>query len=152
MRILQARWFFWNIFKLNFLGLANFCFNCTLEAALNTSSERSKIPDYISLCERTLPGLADQTPALVRDSFKSESETCRLATSLQSPANLSHFPGDSSHKQHLLVNHFEERSFIFICFISSDKLLSIFITLLENNLFYFSNRHLFLCLQLQVVV
>ena len=109
----------------NFLGLANFCFNCTLEAALNTPSKSSKIPDYISLCERTLPGLADQTPALVRDSFKSESETRRLATSLRSPATLSHFPGDSSHKQHLLVNHFEERSFIFIYFISSDKLLSI---------------------------
>ena len=109
------------LLKLNFLGLANFCFNCTLEAALNTPSERSKIPDYIRLYEKTWPGIASKTPALVQDHFKCESETSCLATSLQSPANISQLPGDSSHKQHLLINQLEERSFIFICWFNSSE-------------------------------
>ena len=125
--------------KQNFLGLANFCFNCTLEAALNTSSERSKMPDYISLCERTWPGLADKTPALVRDNFQSESETCRLATSLQSRANLSHFPGDSSHKQHLLINKLEERSFSFICCFNSSQCFLYFPHLTGKQFVFFWN-------------
>ena len=109
--------------KLNFpvLGLANLCFNCTLEAALNAPGERSKIPDYIRLYEKTWPGIASKTPALAQDHFKCESETSCLATSLQSPANISHLPGDSSHKQHLLINQLEERSFIFICWFNSSE-------------------------------
>ena len=110
--------------KLNFpvLGLANLCFNCTLEAALNAPGEISKIPDYIRLYERTWPAVvAGEKPTLAGDNFQSESETCRLATSLQSRANISHFPGDSSHKQHLLINQLEERSFIFICWFNSSE-------------------------------
>ena len=114
--------------KLNFLGLANFCFNCTLEAALNTPSERSKIPDYISLCERTWPGL-------VRDNFQSETEEreCRLPTCLQ-------FPGDlESHKQHLLVNKLEERSFSFRCWVNYSQCILHFLHVTAKQFVFFLN-------------